>query len=70
LTEIDHQQSGWDRENTAVADDSTRPSKTKSREPKHSTVVHTDYSSEWAPRTLVGVVIHEVPLLDAPTVRV
>jgi hypothetical protein len=58
--------SGWVRENTTPAGDSTGPWKTKSREPKHSTVVRTGNSSEWAIRTLVGVVIHKVPLPGAP----
>jgi hypothetical protein len=62
--------SGWDCENTTVADNSTRPSKTKSREPKCSTVVRTGCSSGWAPKTLASVVIHEVPLPGAPTVKV
>jgi hypothetical protein len=55
--------SGWDQENTAPTGDSTRPSKTKSREPKHSTVVRAGYSSEWAIRNLVW----HCNTLSAPT---
>jgi hypothetical protein len=62
--------SGWDRENTAPAGDSTGPPKMKSRELKRNTVVHTGCSLKWAIRTLVGVVTHEVPLPGAPTVGV
>jgi hypothetical protein len=62
--------SGWDHENTPPAGDSTRPSKTKSRELKRNTVVHTGCWLKWAIRTLVGVVTHEVPLPGAPTVGV
>jgi hypothetical protein len=45
--------SGRDHENTAPAGDSNGPSKTKSREPKHSAVVRAGYTSGWAIRTLV-----------------
>jgi hypothetical protein len=62
--------SGWERVKIGPTENSTGPSKTKSSEPKCNTVPGTSYSSDWAIRTLGGVVTHEVPLPGAPTVRV
>jgi hypothetical protein len=39
-------------------------------EPKCNTVARTSCSSEWAIRTLVGIVTHKVPLPGAPTIGV